>query len=176
MPMAMVGLLTALPRTALRDRLEREGRLLAQSTSNNTHSATLNSRTVQPEGSAPGRLLPRPRRDLPSTRLLRPLPRVPSALPDWRRRRRSGEAKAVTPRNLLYLLRSLFIQGFSRYGAEYFRFVLKAFRIGPGLVETFITFAVQGRHFFIITRRFLRGRPAALEAAANLGKSVPLAT
>ncbi len=80
-PMAMVGLLTALPRTALRDRLEREGRLLAQSTGDNTHSATFNFRTVQPEGSAPGRLLPRPRRDLPSTRLLRPLPRVPSALP-----------------------------------------------------------------------------------------------
>ena len=60
--------------------------------------------------------------------------------------------------------------------AEYFRFVIKALRISPGLVETFITFAVQGRHFFIITRRFLRGRAAALEAAANLGKSVPLAT
>lgn len=175
-PMAMVGLLTALPRTALRDRLEREGRLLAQSTGDNTHSATFNFRTVQPEA----RLLEgyfrvlgeiyRPRAYF--DRCLELLRRFP----DWRRRRRPGEAKAVTPRNLLYLLRSLFIQGFSRYGAEYFRFVLKAFRIGPGLVETFITFAVQGRHFFIITRRFLRGRAAALEAAANLGKSVPLAT
>jgi hypothetical protein len=57
------------------------------------------------------------------------------------------------------------VQGFSRYGLEYLRFVVKALRISPGLVETSITFAVQGRHFFIITRRFLRGREEALAAA-----------
>jgi hypothetical protein len=43
--------------------------------------------------------------------------------------------------------------------------VIRALRISPGLIETFITLAVQGRHFFIITRHFLRGRAEALAAA-----------
>lgn len=67
----------------------------------------------------------------------------------------------MTPRNALYLARSFFVQACSRYGAEYVRFVVKSLRISPGLLEGFITLAVEGRHFFIITRRFLRGRTAA---------------
>jgi hypothetical protein len=166
-PMAMVGLLTALPKTALRDRLEREGRLLARSGGDNTHSASFNFKTIQPEA----RLLEgyfrvlgeiyRPRAYF--DRCLELLRRFP----EWRRARRPGERGAVTPRNLLYLLRSLVVQSFSRYGLEYLRFLVKALRISPGLVETFVTLAVQGRHFFIITRRFLRGREAALAAAST---------
>ncbi|HOX32705.1 MAG TPA: B12-binding domain-containing radical SAM protein [Spirochaetales bacterium] len=169
-PVAMVGLLTALPRTALRDRLEREGRLLSRSSGDNTHSASFNFRTVLPEkGLLEGyfRVLGeiyRPRAYF--DRCLELLRRFP----DWRRRPRPGAGRTVTPRNLLYLVRSLVIQGCSRYGAEYFRYVWKALRISPGLVESFITYAVQGRHFFIITRRFLRGRAAALAAAASLGE------
>lgn len=161
-PMAMVGLLTALPRTALSERLEREGRLVSRSSGDNTHSASFNFRTLQPEArliegyfKVLGELY-RPRAYF--DRCLELLRRFP----EWRRRRRPGEGLVMTPRNILYLLRSLFIQGFSRYGAEYFRFVVKALRISPGLIETFITHAVQGRHFFIITRRFLRGREEAL--------------
>ena len=169
-PMAMVGLLTALPRTALRDRLQREGRLLEQSGGDNTHSASFNFRTVLPET----RLLEGYFRVL--AEIYRPRAYFDRCLdllgrfPDWRRKRRPGETGAVTPRNLLYLVRSLFVQGFSRYGAEYLRFVVKAARISPGLVETFMTFAVQGRHFFIITRRFLRGRTTALALAAAAGQ------
>jgi radical SAM superfamily enzyme YgiQ (UPF0313 family) len=166
-PVAMVGLLTALPRTALRDRLEREGRLLAQSSGDNTHSASFNFRTKLPEaGLLEGYFhviseIYRPRAYF--DRCLELLRR----LPEWRRKPRPGARGAVTPRNLLYLVRSLVAQGFSRYGAEYFRYLFKALRISPGLVETFVTFAVQGRHFFIITRRFLRGREAALAAAIS---------
>jgi len=166
-PVAMVGLLTALPRTALRDRLKREGRLLYRSSGDNTHEASFNFRTKLPEV----RLLEgyfrvlreiyRPRAYF--DRCLELLRR----LPEWRRRPRPGAQGAVTPRNLWYLLRSLFVQGFSRYGAEYLRYLVKALRISPGLVVTFVTFAVQGRHFFIITRRFLRGRAAALAAAVG---------
>jgi radical SAM superfamily enzyme YgiQ (UPF0313 family) len=175
-PMAMVGLLTALPRTALRDRLEREGRLLERSSGDNTHSASFNFRTKLPEaGLLEGyfRVLGeiyRPRAYF--DRCLDLLGRFP----EWRYRRRPGESGSVTPRNVLYLVRSLVVQGFSRYGAEYFRYLVKAFRISPGLVETFVTLAVQGRHFFIITRRFLRGRSAALAAAASVaGGGSPLA-
>ena len=94
-------------------------------------------------------------------------------LPEWRRRKRPGERGAISPRNLVYLLRSFFVQGFSRYGSEYFRYIVKALKISPGLIETFITFAVQGRHFFIITRRFLRGRDEALASAAALAAISP---
>ncbi len=166
-PMAMVGLLTALPRTALRDRLAREGRLLSRSGGDNTHSASFNFKTVLPEVhllegyfKVLGEIY-RPRAYF--DRCLELLARFP----EWRRVRRPGEQKAVTPRNLVYLLRSLLVQSFSRYGLEYLRFVVKALKISPGLVETFITFAVQGRHFFIITRRFLRGKAAALAAASS---------
>ncbi|MGA2548435.1 MAG: B12-binding domain-containing radical SAM protein [Rectinemataceae bacterium] len=164
-PIAMVGLLTALPRTALKDRLEREGRLVSRSSGDNTHSASFNFRTILPEaGLLEGyfRVLGeiyRPRAYF--DRCLELLRRFP----EWRRRKRPGERGSVTPRNLLYLVRSLLIQGFSRYGLEYLRFVVRALRISPGLIETFITLAVQGRHFFIITRRFLRGRAEALAAA-----------
>ncbi len=168
-PVAMLGLLTALPRTALRDRLEREGRLVERSSGDNTGSASFNFRTAQPEAAllegyyrSLGELY-RPRAYF--DRCLELLRR----LPEWRRRPRPGARGAVTPRNLLYLARSLVLQGCSRYGLEYLRYLWKAFRISPGLVETFVTLAVQGRHFFIVTRRFLRGRAAALAAAAALG-------
>jgi len=165
---AMVGLLTALPRTALRDRLEREGRLLEVASGDNTHSASFNFRTVQPEA----RLLEGYYRVL--SELYRPRAYFDRCLellrrfPEWRRRRRPGERGAMTPRNFLSLVSSLVVQGCSSYGAEYLRYLREAFRIGPGLVETFVTFAVQGRHFFIITRRFLRGKAEALAAAARL--------
>ena len=165
-PVAMVGLLTALPRTALRDRLKREGRLLSRSSGDNTHSAAFNFRTALPERKLLEgyyRLLGelyRPRAYF--DRCLELLRR----LPESRRRPKPGERGAITPRNLVYLARSLVVQGFSRYGPEYFRYLWKALRIGPGLVETAVTFAVQGRHFFIITRRFLRGKADALARAA----------
>jgi radical SAM superfamily enzyme YgiQ (UPF0313 family) len=167
-PTAMVGLLTALPRTALRDRLEREGRLTSQSTGDNTHEASFNFRTILPEAAliegyfrVLGEIYsPRAYFD----RCLELLRRFPES----RRRRRPGARGSITARNLGYLLRSVVVQSLSRYGAEYLRYVVKALRICPGLIEDFITFAVQGRHFFIITRRFLRGRGAALAAASAL--------
>ena len=164
-PVAMVGLLTALPRTALRRRLEREGRLVGESSGENTYSSSFNFKTIVPEA----RLIEGYFRALHALysprayfdRCLELLRR----LHEGRRRRKPGERGAVTPRNLLYLLRSLVVQSFSRYGLEYLRYVVKALLVGPGLVEESITLAVQGRHFFIITRRFLRGGPKALADA-----------
>lgn len=165
-PMAMLGLLTALPRTALRKRLEREGRLLSESSGDNTHTASFNFRTLLPETQliegyfrALGEIY-RPRAYF--DRCLDLLRRFP----EWRRQRRQGERRVMTPRNALCLVRTFFVQAFSLYGPEYVRFIFKSFRISPGLVEDFITLAVEGRHFFIITRRFLRGRGAALAAAS----------
>jgi len=47
-PIAMVGLLQALPETDLHDRLEREGRLLSKSNGNNTHEFTTNFVPTRP--------------------------------------------------------------------------------------------------------------------------------
>ncbi len=47
-PVAMVGLMQALPETDLYDRLESEGRLLGKSTGNNTHCFQTNFRTRRP--------------------------------------------------------------------------------------------------------------------------------
>jgi radical SAM superfamily enzyme YgiQ (UPF0313 family) len=47
-PVAMVGLLQALPETDLYDRLQREGRLLSQASGNNTHAFQTNFRTTRP--------------------------------------------------------------------------------------------------------------------------------
>lgn len=54
-PLAMVGLLNALPRTKLHARLEAEGRLLDSSSGNNTHEFSLNFRTLVPEDEVVGR-------------------------------------------------------------------------------------------------------------------------
>lgn len=49
-PMAMVGILTALPGTELQARLEREGRLLCETSGNNTHVGEANFVTRMPAG------------------------------------------------------------------------------------------------------------------------------
>jgi radical SAM superfamily enzyme YgiQ (UPF0313 family) len=54
-PLAMVGLLTALPRTKLHRRLEEEGRLLDSCSGNNTHEFSLNFRPLIPEREVVGR-------------------------------------------------------------------------------------------------------------------------
>ena len=79
-PTAMVGLLMALPRTKLYERLEREGRILSQSNGNNTHATLLNFvprlSTEVLEAGVPAR----PRARLRPASLLRPLPRAAEAL------------------------------------------------------------------------------------------------
>ncbi|MFH2115667.1 MAG: DUF4070 domain-containing protein, partial [Spirochaetota bacterium] len=61
----------------------------------------------------------------------------------------------ITPLKLTYLVRSIVLQTFSRYGLEYLRYITKALVMGPRFLQETITLAVQGRHFFAITDRML---------------------
>jgi radical SAM superfamily enzyme YgiQ (UPF0313 family) len=154
-PVAMIGLLTALPKTALRRRLEKEGRMLAESSGDNTKATGLNFRPVMPARTLVQgyhrvlREIYRPRAYF--DRCLELLRRFPLA----RSRAKPGERGVVTPLGVLLLLRSLFRQTFSSYGAEYLRFIVKALRVSPRLVGDFIMMAIQGRHFILLTRRSL---------------------
>jgi radical SAM superfamily enzyme YgiQ (UPF0313 family) len=153
-PVAMVGLLTALPGTELSRRLEREGRLLAESSGNNTHDTSFNFRTILPTASLIDGYhwlmaeLYRPRAYF--DRCLTYLRR----LHDGGRRQQRGRG-TLTPSNISALFRSILLQGCSRYGLEYLRYLAKAIKIGPQLLHETITLAVQGRHFFAITNQML---------------------
>lgn len=152
-PTAMVGLLMALPNTKLSARLASEGRLLFETSGNNTHETRLNFTPKLPERT----LLEGYRRVLatiydPRTyfdRCLELLSRLPA-------KRRAGAKGAFTRkidmRELLAFPRSLFRQGFSFYGREYLRYLFKAVRMRPGRIVEIITMAIQGHHFITITR------------------------
>ena len=153
-PVAMVGLLTALPGTELSKRLKREGRMLAESSGNNTHDTSFNFRTVLPTQDLiagyhqlMGELY-KPR--VYFDRCLAFLSRLKEGGRPQPRRR-----SIITPLKVSYLVRSVVLQSFSRYGLEYLRYVAKALAIGPSLLHQTITLAVQGRHFFAITDKML---------------------
>jgi len=163
-PIAMVGILTALPGTELCRRLEREGRLLAGSSGNNTHVASFNFRTVLPVDELLAgyhrliREIYRPRAYF--DRCIEYLRRLPLG--------KTEKAAAHSPFrlvNIVYLFRSLFLQSFSHYGLEYLRFLAKAFAANRRQFYEAVTLAVQARHFFSITEKTL----LRFEAATSRG-------
>ncbi len=147
-PMAMVGLLTALRDTDLYERLEREGRILAASTGNNTHSFELNFVTRMPRerivGSYKEVLHALYGPDLKNyfdrcTSLLRNL----GDNPHYNRRIKVADVKGG--------LRSLLTQPFHRYGWEYLAFLGRTLRERPRYFPEAIRLAVMGHHFYKIT-------------------------
>jgi radical SAM superfamily enzyme YgiQ (UPF0313 family) len=150
-PIAMVGLLTALPRTQLFKRLQAEGRLAAASTwGNNTHDLRLN-------------FVPR----MDANKLLDGYKRVLSEVynPDRYFQRCLGLLKIMkrpkmAPRRIRFMeLRafslSLLIQSFSRYCLVYWKFLAKGFLARPRMFAETVAMAVKGHHFFKITRNVL---------------------
>ncbi|MFO8044171.1 MAG: B12-binding domain-containing radical SAM protein [Alkalispirochaeta sp.] len=166
-PTAMVGMLMALPGTRLWQRLVTEDRILSRSSGDNTHQGELNFRTRMDRST----LVTGYRRVLQQTysprhyfargiSLLRRLPRAPAT----RRRLRIGW------REVTALLRSLTIQGSSRYALWYWSFVVRAIAIRPRMFEHIFKIAIQGHHFFVITGMMLR-RPAGLPPGAHTAVS-----
>jgi radical SAM superfamily enzyme YgiQ (UPF0313 family) len=167
-PVAMVGVLTALPGTELCRRLEREGRLLARSSGNNTHDVTFNFRTLLPVQELLAgyhRLIEeiyRPR--VYFDRCVAYLRRLPRGKIE-----KVGTHSALRPVNLLYLLRSFALQAFSSYGFEYLRYLARGLLANPRQIYEVVTLAVQGRHFFSITQKTLaRFRARMPEPQANM--------
>jgi radical SAM superfamily enzyme YgiQ (UPF0313 family) len=151
-PTAMVGLLMALPETRLFRRLKAEGRILGRSSGNNTHQVELNfeprlPRKMLVEGYR--RLLVQlysPRRYF--ARCLRFVIRLPrrDITRKWRRR------FAIGAREIRAVLTSLVRQGASRYSFWYFSFLVRAIAMRPREIARFITLAIKGHHYFVITR------------------------
>jgi radical SAM superfamily enzyme YgiQ (UPF0313 family) len=157
-PVAMVGILTALPRTKLHARLAAEGRLVHASTGNNTHDLEL---TFTPRMSAP-RLIAGYQQLL--TKLYQPrryFERCITFLRSLRVHRNSSRTVRLTELRALFL--SLLRQGFSRYALTYWRYLWRAFWISPRMFPEAVTMAVKGHHFFTITEAIVPG----------LGRRVP---
>ncbi len=173
-PTAMIGLLTALPATPLYERLKSEGRLLAESSGNNTHELELN-------------FAPRLPADFLRDGYRRTLSALYSPREYFRRCRdfldripRTREAagngeKVFSPGNFLAAVRSVFRQTFSSLGPAYLAFLSRALLRRPDQTVRIFTLAIQGHHFFVITRRIAGGTPRG-EKPAALRKALRRAT
>ena len=154
-PTAMVGLLMALPNTALYHRLEREGRIRFEANGNNTHATLVNFEPVLPmELLETGY-----RRVLESVyeprayfaRCLELLKRSP--------RRGEGPPRSGPPirlREVIGLVQSLVRQTFSHYGPAYLAYLIRGISMRPDLFARVVTRAVIGHHFFMMTRKTVR--------------------
>jgi hypothetical protein len=161
-PMAMVGLLTALAQTQLYARLLKENRILTETTGNNTHALELN-------------FIPK----MPADRLIEGYKKVISTvynpkvyfkrcydlimiLPDSYR----SSKKISLPNILTYgyaFLRSLMLQGFGTYGLTYFKFLARVLFKKPGRFAQAIKFAIFGYHFIKITEKQINRKMILLD-------------
>ncbi len=152
-PTAMLGLLIALPNTRLFNRLQAEGRILCRSNGNNTHQNETNFITRLPKemiSAGYRRLLAtvyEPRRYF--ARCLRFIARLPKR--DFVQR--LNYKRTVKVHELRALFLSLLKQGFSRYTLWYFLYVVRAVAMRPRQIIRIITLAIQGHHYFTITRQ-----------------------
>jgi hypothetical protein len=151
-PIAMVGILTAMQGTDLYERLRREGRLLGASFGNNTHSFEANFVTR-----------------MPADRLAEGYKRVLRTLYDptlgnfFDRCRRLLDrlgpnprfTRPVVAREVRALLRSLRTILSKRYGRQYLRCLLWCARRHPSRFPEAVRLGIQGFHFEAITREAL---------------------
>ena len=148
-PVAMAGLLTALKGTNLYQRLERENRLLTESTGNNT-DVTLN---FNPE--------------LPREHLIAEYRRVVSTLYDptlknyfercltmLKHLKPSDHAvRKIRREEVMALVKSVRRQLFSRQGPAYARFLAKVAKNHPRFFPEAVRLAIMGYHFEKVTRQ-----------------------
>jgi radical SAM superfamily enzyme YgiQ (UPF0313 family) len=174
-PTAMLGLLMALPNTRLYRRLEAEGRLLGLSTGNNTHDVEMNFIPKLPR-----RMLEDGYRRVigeiysPRTyfdRCLELLRRYPAKKKvNVKKTSYRGKNRLLSLLEARALFASLLRQGFSWYGREYFRFLLKSLFINPSRFPQTVGMAIEGHHFLTMTAEILAAGEFGryLEAAGNL--------
>lgn len=150
-PTAMVGLLSALPKTRLYARLAQEGRILETSNGgNNTHDLGLNFvPKMRPETLLKGykRILEeiyKPRHYF--ARCLDQLRRMKPVIHASRR------VRLVEVRAFAY---SLIRQTFSPYVLDYWFFLARSFCRRPRMAPEAVAMAVKGHHFITITNRLL---------------------
>ncbi len=150
-PVAMIGLLTALPNTQLYRRLLSEGRLTGASKGNNTHDFDIN-------------YIPK----MPKAKLLQGYKRIISEIynPEKYFERCLTLLNRLPARNLVnkkfnwvYIyafLLSLLKQGFSSYGIIYFRYLISIIIHRRDQFVFAVNLAIKGYHFFKITEEILK--------------------
>jgi radical SAM superfamily enzyme YgiQ (UPF0313 family) len=153
-PMAMSGLLTALPNTQLYRRLEKENRLVTQSRGNNTYELKLNFvPKMDPETVIRGYKRVIFEIYAPKAyfeRCLRFLKRLPT--PTY-----SFEDSSKLSLGMIYaVVRSFIKQGISSYALQYFNFIFQAMRLDIRHFAQAISLAVKGYHFFAMTKEILK--------------------
>jgi radical SAM superfamily enzyme YgiQ (UPF0313 family) len=150
-PTAMVSLLTALPKTKLHERLEREGRLRGDSVGgNNTHDLRL---SFLPRMDA-RKLLDGYRRVLAEIyEPRRYFDRCLDLLKSLKVHRTSN--RRVTLTELRAFVFSIVRQTFSTYSLAYWKFLLKGTLAKPRMLAETVTMAVKGHHFFKMTKNVL---------------------
>jgi radical SAM superfamily enzyme YgiQ (UPF0313 family) len=150
-PLAMVGMLIALPKTQLYRRLKKENRLLKESNGNNTHDLTTNFKTVLPQKvlvDGYKKII----KKLYSPKLF--FERSLNVLKKYPKDRIT--TSGISFIDIYALFRSLFIQTFSRYGFTYLKFLFKILKHDFRLFPDAIRAAVKGHHFFKITDDILK--------------------
>lgn len=167
-PMAMVGLLTALPNTRLHRRLEKEGRLLAESSGNNTFELGMN-------------FIPR----MPHDRLVDSYKKVVERIYDPANYfKRSSDFLNISPNKFPYsagtakighiltyayaFIRSLILQTFSSYGVHFLRFLARTLVRTPKQFVRAVKLAVLGYHFIRLTRESITDKVKKIDSFGTL--------
>jgi radical SAM superfamily enzyme YgiQ (UPF0313 family) len=150
-PVAMIGLLTALPNTQLYKRLLSEGRLTGASKGNNTHDFEIN-------------FIPR----MSKTKLMQGYKQIISEIYNPKNYfercltlldRLPGKRlknKEVSLTDLKAFILSIFKLGFSSYGLIYFKYLIKIIIRKKSLFPLAVNHAVKGYHFIRITEEILK--------------------
>lgn len=163
-PMAMVGLLTAMEKTQLYRRLDAENRIIGSTSGNHTHALELN-------------FIPK----MPVDRLIEGYKKVISTVYEPKVYfKRCYELIKILPNRYyssvdkmsLYniftysyaFIRSIALQGiFSSYGLEYFKFLAKVLIKKPARIPQAVKSAIFGYHFFKITEKQINKKMALLD-------------
>lgn len=167
-PMAMIGIMLALPGTQLFKRLEKEGRILYETSGNNTNILDLNFIPVMDKSKIINgykkilKTLYSPEKYY--ERSLTLISRMPSSVYK-KRNRQKGDIKAF--------FKSLLIQSFSKYGFSYLKFLVKALRINPGNFPLAVILGINGYHFFKIAGETLKSAEIASAPAEYSENSIP---
>ncbi len=152
-PMAMIGLMLALPGTQLYERLEREGRILNFTSGNNTNRLDMNFIPVMDRDKLAEGYKKVIRTIYSPDKYFERSIRLIKAIPPKKLKGRSLQKGDITA-----LLKSLALQTFSPYGHRYILFLLKTLFINPGNFPLAVNLAIKGYHFFRITKMTLESR------------------
>ena len=77
--------------------------------------------------------------------------------------------RKIRLREITGLINSLARQLFSRYGLAYVAYVVRAILRRPDLVVNIVTMAIQGHHYFTITRAVMRAQKSKARAELAVG-------